>query len=93
MEHGEFYIGLEFWCGDVQWRCTDVGSRTVIAIRIDSLEMTSMNLESNVQTKFLLPRDRAEAEGRFNGPPYAVAEIGFDENDFEVCTLSAEIHL
>ena len=33
MIHDEFRIGLEFWIGHKKFRCTDVGSRTVIVIR------------------------------------------------------------
>ena len=32
MIKNDFYIGLEFYSGDKLWRCTDVGSRVVIAI-------------------------------------------------------------
>lgn len=32
-----FKIGTEFTCGDKLWRCTDVGSRTVVAICLTDL--------------------------------------------------------
>jgi len=35
MQHTEFEIGLEFECGGQRWRCTDVGTRTVIAIALE----------------------------------------------------------
>jgi hypothetical protein len=38
MDLNEFSIGLEFWMSNSQWRCTDVGTRTVIAIKIDKLD-------------------------------------------------------
>ena len=31
--------GALFWCGGHQWRCTDLGTRTVIAIRIDGIDV------------------------------------------------------
>jgi len=31
----EFSIGLEFFMSGARWRCTDVGKRTVIAIKLD----------------------------------------------------------
>ncbi len=34
MNISEFSIGLDFWCGNKKWRCTDVGSRVVTAICI-----------------------------------------------------------
>lgn len=38
MQHQAFQIGLEFECGGRRWRCTDVGTRTVIAIALESPE-------------------------------------------------------
>lgn len=35
MKHSDFRIGLEFMMGDTRWRCTDIGTRTVIAIKLD----------------------------------------------------------
>jgi hypothetical protein len=38
----------------------------------------------------ILTQARAEAEGWFNGPPYALAKVVFDENDSEECSLAIE---
>jgi len=36
MKHSDFHIGLEFLGGaGFQWRCTDVGTRTILAIQLD----------------------------------------------------------
>lgn len=35
MRHVEFIIGEKFWCGDKWWRCTDIGSRVIVAILLD----------------------------------------------------------
>jgi hypothetical protein len=35
MKLDHFFHGLEFMCGGSRWRCTDVGSRVVVAIKID----------------------------------------------------------
>jgi hypothetical protein len=36
MKHSDFHIGLEFIASaGLKWHCTDVGSRTVVAIRLD----------------------------------------------------------
>jgi hypothetical protein len=35
MRHADFRIGLEFMTATGRWRCTDVGTRTVIAIKLD----------------------------------------------------------
>lgn len=68
MQHRDFKISLEFDCGGRRWRCTDVGTRTVIAI----------------------PLDHPEDSSWYSGPPYAVAEIVFDEDDMPACTLPEE---
>jgi hypothetical protein len=84
MDHAEFRIGTLFWCGDGLWRCTDVGSRVIVAIRIDAVEMGG-DAPGAGRT---LTQAEAEADGWFNGPPYAVAEIVFDEYALEGCTLT-----
>jgi hypothetical protein len=35
MKHSEFKIGREFMTATGRWRCTDVGQRTIAAIRLD----------------------------------------------------------
>lgn len=66
MTKDQFQIGLNFNCGDRNWRCTDIGNRVVIAI------CTSNNEDD---------------QSWLNGPPYAVVETVFDENDFESCSI------
>ena len=78
----EFAVGTDFWCGDRQFRCTDIGTRTVVAIRVDSVEVA----RSSPALNRTFDRAAAEAEGWFKGPPYAVAECVFDEDDQEACT-------
>lgn len=86
MKHADFKIGREFWCADKRWRCTDIGTRTIVAIRVDHVEVVS-----NVpELRRTLCRAAAEAEGWFKGPPYAVAEDVFDENSQVDCTLIPE---
>jgi hypothetical protein len=35
MKHSDFKIGREFMTAAGRWRCTDVGTRTIAAIRLD----------------------------------------------------------
>jgi len=81
----DFKIGGEFTTdnGDKKWRCTDIGTRIITAIRLDWVDKTT--LIGGKYTKKYLNREQAEAEGWFNGPPYAVAEIVFDEDDQKGC--------
>jgi hypothetical protein len=68
MMHSQFRIGREFMTAVGRWRCTDVGTRTIAAIRLD------------------LDHDPAW----YNGPPYAVVECVFDEDDMEGCDSAPE---
>lgn len=86
MQHGDFQIGREFWCGGQRWRCTDIGTRAIVAIRIDHVEVSGPAPE----LRRTLTRDEAEAEGWFRGPPYAVAEHVFDEDSIEGCSLDPD---
>lgn len=36
MLHSDFCIGLEFFTATGRWRCTDIGSRVIVAIRLDA---------------------------------------------------------
>lgn len=78
MELSEFRIGDEFECDDRRWRCTDIGTRVIVAIRVDTVEVGGTEPRT-------LNQAQAEAEGWFNGPPYASPEIVFDEYDQEGC--------
>jgi hypothetical protein len=78
MQHSEFKIGGIFRCGGRLWRCTDIGTRTIVAIHNDRVEVGG----SPALRRTL---SGAEAEDWFRGPPYAVVESVFDENDIEGC--------
>ena len=67
----DVHIGDEFTTGAGRFRVTDVGSRVIVAIRVDRVKTNDR----------VLPGPVAEEHGWFNGPPYAVAEIVFDEDD------------
>ena len=36
MEHREFSIGLEFVTASGRWRCTDVGTRVIVAVQLNA---------------------------------------------------------
>jgi hypothetical protein len=38
MEHNEFVIGQSFWTATGEWRCTDIGTRTIAAIKLNHPE-------------------------------------------------------
>ncbi len=66
MQHRDFLIGLAFVTATGRWRCTDIGTRVIVAIRLDAPDASW-----------------------YNGPPYAVAEVVFDEDDLEGCSVDA----
>lgn len=67
MRHDECHIGLEFYTATGRWRCTDVGTRTIIALRLN-----------------------APDDSWYNGPPYAVPEVVFDEYDLDGMSQSPD---
>ena len=77
MKHQDFSIGTEFYIGDAKWRCTDVGTRTIIAIRIDQVTIIHSDGKGNTTSEVV-----TNDPSWFNGPPYAVAEDVFDEHSF-----------
>lgn len=85
MKHSEFKIGAEFRCGGATWRTTDIGTRVIVAIQIDGGDGFT-GLRSSGPSRILSVKE-AETEGWFNGPPYAVDEVVFDENDMGSCTM------
>jgi hypothetical protein len=86
MQRSDFMIGGVFWCGGRQWRCADIGTRVIIAIRLDHVDVGS-----NVpELRRTLTHAEAAVEGWFNGPPYAVSEHVFDEYDMPACSLAAK---
>ncbi len=87
MEHKDFQIGQEFWSAERLYRCTDVGTRTIVAIRIDQVKVAGTSPELHRT----LDRKTAEVDGWFNGPPYPVPETVFDEDDMPICTPNNRI--
>ena len=80
MQHSDFFIGMEFMTEAGQWRCTDIGTRTIIAINISSVEVTTSSGDGHVSSETI-----TNDSSWFNGPPYAVVEQVFDENDIASC--------
>jgi hypothetical protein len=82
----------------VFWRLVamqGLGTRTIIAIPIDSVEVVTNSGNHEVEgnrpdRRQTHSRSEAESDGWFNGPPHAVAEIVFDEYDLAGCSLDHE---
>ncbi len=56
-------IGSHFMCGEAEWQVTDIGSRSLTAIKIEEKERNDPSWLA--------------------GPPYAIAEFVFDEDDVD----------
>lgn len=80
MKHSDFSIGIEFMTETGQWRCTDVGTRTITAIYLSSVEVTTQSGDGQLTSEVV-----TNDSSWFNGPPYAVAEQVFDEHSLESC--------
>jgi len=79
MKHSDFKMNMEFMMNDEVWRVTDIGIRTVIVIRLGNITIGGFPKTRTMN------RIEAESEGWFNGPPYAVQELVFDEDDLPAC--------
>lgn len=89
MKHTDFQIGTEFFTASGKWRCTDVGSRVIVAISLEPREMVRLSTDSSgrqVKETFISddPRD-------LNGPPYGVVEYVFDEYDLDGCSTCVSL--
>jgi hypothetical protein len=91
MQHSDFSIGLEFWCGIKRWRCTDTGTRVVVAISLEPREVDRSEADPNDKTKRIETKYVSTDPRDLNGPPYGVVESVFDEYDIKACSLEREI--
>ncbi|MCA1371343.1 type II toxin-antitoxin system HicB family antitoxin [Bradyrhizobium sp. BRP14] len=78
----DFNIGDEFiMANGWRWRVTDIGTRVVVAIRIQPVVLQSKR--DGKITREEITQTEAEQDGWVDGPPYAVAEQVFDEYDLD----------
>ena len=62
MNHNEFVIGANFWCSGKLWRCTDIGTRVIVAIRLDRVDVESTSPE--LRRTLVYAEAEAEADRR-----------------------------
>ena len=91
MMHDEFHVGLEFWCGGTRWRCTDVGSRVIVAISLEPHEVVESERVEGHPGETRERRFLTNDPDWLKGPPYAIVEDVFDEYSIEGCSLSPDI--
>jgi hypothetical protein len=90
MTHDQLHIGIEFWCGGRRWRCTVVGSRVSIAIRLEPQAIVEVERVHDQEVTFQERQYAADDPSWMVGPPYAVVEHVFDEYSIEGCSLLPE---
>lgn len=88
MEHSEFHIGIEFYTAAGRWRCTDVGTRVITAISLESQQVVAVRRDAVGDIE--QGRHVSDDARGLDGPPYAVAEIVFDEQDLGGCYRTAD---
>ena len=86
MKHEEFLIGEEFWCGDNKWRCTDIGTRVIVAISLGSPKIVHAKQDDKNPDLLNMQYETTDDPSWFNGPPYAVSEYVFDEDSIVDCS-------
>lgn len=85
-----FKIGQIFWCAGNKWKCTDIGTRVIVAISLEpqTLISSSPNPENpkiHIQTEFTTSEPYV-----YDGPPYMILETVFDEDDLQGCYFNPE---
>jgi hypothetical protein len=85
MELSDFVIGETFWTQHGAFRCTDIGTRVVVAVKLGPREVSRAE---SVEGELRITRRIDDDASWFNGPPYAVEEVVFDENELVVCFRS-----
>ena len=88
MKHSDFQIGAEFFTAAGKWRCTDVGTRVIVAISLEPREM--LRVRRNESGERIEERFTSDDPRDLVGPPYVVAEHVFNEYDFEGCYATAD---
>ena len=90
MNYNEFSIGLEFWCDDKRWCCTDIGTRVIVAISLVPHEVVRLKTDTTDRSRKIEARELSNDSSWLIGPPYAVPERVFDEYDIGCCSLAPE---
>jgi hypothetical protein len=85
VERNDFLIGTEFYTESGKWRCTDIGTRTIIAINLEPHNIVSVDMGTGLET-----RSATDDSAWLKGPPYAIPEEVFDEDDIKGCYLSKD---
>ena len=73
MELSDFAIGETFWTHAGAFRCTDIGTRVVVAVKLGPREIRGPR---SVDGELRITKRIDDDPSWLNGPPYAVEEAG-----------------
>ena len=82
MELSDFVIGETFWTHPGAFRCTDIGTRVVVAVKLGP---RAVSRAESVDGEVRITKRIDDDPSWLNGPPYAVEEVVFDENELLGC--------
>lgn len=85
MKFSDFKLGKSFWTATGEWRVTDIGTRTVVAIPLVTKGVYHDSDTGKEETHIL---SEAKDPDLWSGPPYAIAEEAFSEDDYEGCVAT-----
>ena len=72
MELSDFAIGETFWTHAGAFRCTDIGTRVVVAVKLGPREVSRAE---SVDGELRITKRIDDDPSWLNGPPYAVEEV------------------
>jgi hypothetical protein len=82
MELSDFVIGETFWTHAGAFRCTDIGTRVVVAVKLGPREIARAE---RVDGELRISKRIDDDPSLLNGPPYAVEELVFEKNELLGC--------
>jgi len=85
MKISDFKIGMHFFTHKGEWICTDIGTRTIIAIPYHEITISVMDGNKNIVFQTVTPDSDISW---WKGPPYAIAEYVFDEDSLNGCSIN-----
>ena len=81
-ELSDFVIGETFWTEEGAFRCTDIGRRVVVAVKLGPRQVSRAE---TVGGEVRVTKRIDDDPSWLNGPPYALVEHVFDENNLPGC--------
>ena len=87
MRHSDFRIGIDFCCDGKRWRCTDVGTRVVVAMSLEPHQVVEHATDAEGAPPGQATHYLTDDPSWLAGPPYAIVECVFDEGDLAACSL------